>query len=194
MISSFELLQILCLKDKLFYEKKIEKQDLQDVLICLKQHISLFQDITGDSHERDCCIAFFILLKRFKAEIELQDKIENHLDQRLRFFEEQLAIVMESLENLQNTFDQENEITSAFEQKSTKITKSNKQKRVNYSRNITKVLRDWLALNMLNPYPSEIQKAQLSVKTGLDQNQINNWFINARRRILPLMRQKTQNY
>lgn len=50
-----------------------------------------------------------------------------------------------------------------------------------------KKLRDWLENNTKAPYPDEDQKDNLSMETGLSVTQINNWFINARRRILPKM-------
>ena len=36
-----------------------------------------------------------------------------------------------------------------------------------------------------HPYPSEEEKAMLCQQTNLTLNQINNWFTNARRRLLP---------
>ena len=38
-----------------------------------------------------------------------------------------------------------------------------------------------------HPYPSEEQKKELAEQTGLTLSQVNNWFINARRRIVQPM-------
>uniref|UniRef100_A0A0K0EQM6 Homeobox protein unc-62 n=1 Tax=Strongyloides stercoralis TaxID=6248 RepID=A0A0K0EQM6_STRER len=51
---------------------------------------------------------------------------------------------------------------------------------------ITK-FRAWLFQNLTHPYPSEEQKRQLANDTGLTILQVNNWFINARRRIVQPM-------
>jgi hypothetical protein len=51
---------------------------------------------------------------------------------------------------------------------------------------ITK-FRAWLFQNLTHPYPSEDQKKQLANDTGLTILQVNNWFINARRRIVQPM-------
>ncbi|KAK0408131.1 hypothetical protein QR680_003790 [Steinernema hermaphroditum] len=51
---------------------------------------------------------------------------------------------------------------------------------------ITK-FRAWLFQNLTHPYPSEEQKKQLAADTGLTILQVNNWFINARRRIVQPM-------
>ena len=48
----------------------------------------------------------------------------------------------------------------------------------------TKILRKWLTERVDNPYPDEDEKDELALQTGLRIEQINNWFINARRRLL----------
>ena len=46
-----------------------------------------------------------------------------------------------------------------------------------------KFLRDWYSINFSNPYPTDGQKQVMAHRTGLKIVQINNWLINARRRI-----------
>lgn len=65
-----------------------------------------------------------------------------------------------------------------------------KYKRSNFPKHISRILKDWLIENADSPYPTESEKQTLSDATGLDHTQINNWFINARRRILPILRNK----
>ena len=48
-----------------------------------------------------------------------------------------------------------------------------------------KILKDWLFSNCYHPYPTDADKSTLCLQTGLSLQQLNNWFINARRRILP---------
>ncbi|GLT83800.1 hypothetical protein SLE2022_020710 [Rubroshorea leprosula] len=44
------------------------------------------------------------------------------------------------------------------------------------------ILLNWWNVNCQWPYPTESDKAVLTVSTGLDPKQINNWFINQRKR------------
>jgi hypothetical protein len=49
----------------------------------------------------------------------------------------------------------------------------------------TAILKQWLFENWYHPYPTDAQKRRLGEDTGLSVPKINNWFTNARRRILP---------
>ncbi|KOS18890.1 Homeobox protein AKR [Escovopsis weberi] len=62
-----------------------------------------------------------------------------------------------------------------------------RKRRGNLPKETTDKLRAWFAKNLRHPYPSEEQKQDLIRQTGLQMNQIANWFINARRRHLPAM-------
>lgn len=46
------------------------------------------------------------------------------------------------------------------------------------------ILKSWFHQHNSHPYPTDNEKAELSKETGLHITQINNWFINARRRIV----------
>lgn len=48
----------------------------------------------------------------------------------------------------------------------------------------THVMKTWLFQHLVHPYPTEDEKRQLAEQTNLSILQVNNWFINARRRIL----------
>merc|ERR1712071_5596 len=60
--------------------------------------------------------------------------------------------------------------------------KKNQKKRGIFPKVATNILRAWLFQHLTHPYPSEDQKKQLAQDTGLTILQVNNWFINARRR------------
>lgn len=60
-----------------------------------------------------------------------------------------------------------------------------RKRRGNLPKSVTAVLKQWLVDHCRNPYPTETEKTGLKDKTGLTLNQISNWFINARRRLLP---------
>nr|XP_048307257.1 homeobox protein PKNOX1 isoform X5 [Myodes glareolus] len=64
---------------------------------------------------------------------------------------------------------------------------SSKNKRGVLPKHATNVMRSWLFQHIGHPYPTEDEKKQIAAQTNLTLLQVNNWFINARRRILQPM-------
>uniref|UniRef100_A0A7N0ULD8 Uncharacterized protein n=1 Tax=Kalanchoe fedtschenkoi TaxID=63787 RepID=A0A7N0ULD8_KALFE len=59
---------------------------------------------------------------------------------------------------------------------------SKKRKKGKLPKEARQKLLSWWELHYKWPYPSETEKVALAESTGLDQKQINNWFINQRKR------------
>lgn len=130
-------------------------------------------------------IAIMLLfLERIKTSLELEDEIVKIIDCESNRFNSNITRV---LEDLKQSFKNIQKLsgTDGF----SSIDGSIKAKRTNYPKQTSHILKKWLQENAKNPYPSDAEKALLREKTGLDATQLNNWFINARRRILPFLRE-----
>lgn len=57
--------------------------------------------------------------------------------------------------------------------------------RANHPKEVIETLTAWLAAHTENPYPTDKEKLVLMKETGLNLRQVNDWFINGRRRVLP---------
>jgi hypothetical protein len=61
--------------------------------------------------------------------------------------------------------------------------------RENLPEGTTMGLKLWLRQHLRNPYPTANEKKSLALRYNLSLTQINNWFINARRRYLKVIAQ-----
>ncbi|VUZ51688.1 unnamed protein product [Hymenolepis diminuta] len=71
---------------------------------------------------------------------------------------------------------------------------SSRTKRGVLPKRATQVMKQWLFQHLVHPYPTEDEKRQIASQTNLTLLQVNNWFINARRRILQPMLETTGPY
>ncbi len=63
-------------------------------------------------------------------------------------------------------------------------------RRKNLSGAARKVLKDYLRNNVEKPYPCDAAKKRLATAAGIEIEQVSNWFVNARVRYLPRLRQE----
>lgn len=82
------------------------------------------------------------------------------------------------------------ELASPEASKSSMLQPPRSRTRNNLPKETTYILLKWLNDHLNHPYPNSFEKTQLMLTTGLNQQQLSNWFINARRRKIKVLRQK----
>ncbi|GAB1598168.1 uncharacterized protein DDB_G0283357-like [Argonauta hians] len=89
------------------------------------------------------------------------------------------------LEVLKEQPDSMSDTGSVVSSSSNHSAKSESKKHPSLPKEAVAIMLEWLRNHKDNPYPNDDEKAMLIKQTGLTINQINYWFTNARRRILP---------
>lgn len=79
-------------------------------------------------------------------------------------------------------------LSPSFDTKNT--TEIKRKTRNNLPKETTYILLKWLNDHLNHPYPNSFEKNQLMVSTGLNQQQLSNWFINARRRKIKVLKEQ----
>lgn len=69
---------------------------------------------------------------------------------------------------------------------------SKRKTRNNLPKETTYILINWLNDHLNHPYPNLFEKNQLMASTGLNHQQLLNWFINARRRKIKMLKEQRQ--
>ncbi|KAI7848865.1 hypothetical protein BDC45DRAFT_610006 [Circinella umbellata] len=110
-----------------------------------------------------------------------------HVSRQKRTRKSTSVIQTGQLSSVQQQQQKRNHYNNNNNNKSSASTSTNgikKRQRSNLPKPVTAILKTWLTEHKEHPYPNEDEKIALVQKTGLARNQISNWFINARRRIL----------
>lgn len=139
----------------------------------------------GEDNVHFYALLIYFRLEDIKSEIQLNMNISNITSRILNSTEIYIADAAADIRTIISTANTEADLNQSNSNRKGKL------KRTNYSKGVSKTLKTWLRDHIRNPYPTEAEKIELCRITGLDHTQINNWFINARRRILPLMKKNS---
>merc|ERR1712080_77004 len=164
----------------------------QDGKLLLSMLINVMDSIRSieqlnESNEEEMLIIYF-LLERFKKTLISERECMKIMSYQQESFYDTIKSANSYFNQLKSTI-----ISGNYDGVSTQPDKESnnekpKYRRANYPKQVSLILKTWLRRNIENPYPYEKEKAMLASQTGLDHTQINNWFINARRRVLPNLR------
>ena len=79
--------------------------------------------------------------------------------------------------------------TSSKSDRESSPTQGKRKTRNNLPKETAYILLKWLSEHLNHPYPNSQEKNQLKMSTGLNHQQLLNWFINARRRKIKMMKE-----
>ncbi|KAF9587538.1 hypothetical protein IFM89_003996 [Coptis chinensis] len=154
------------------YEQELTKP-FKEAMMFLSRIECQFKALTVSSNSGDDPLfSYFYFLGHFEA-ADLNEKFEENVDVSDHYIDPQAEDRELKLKLLRKYSGYLGGLKQEFmkKKKKGKLPKEARQK-----------LHDWWSRHHKWPYPSESQKLALAECTGLDPRQINNWFINQRKR------------
>ncbi|KAI8999221.1 homeobox KN domain-containing protein [Gaertneriomyces semiglobifer] len=139
---------------------------LHYIVVAAKQHVAAFEKLLKEDSE------FEIDLSEFHSKL---DNILLHRHRKRRRNSERVGDSVLGPSSSQAT----NEPGLLDSTDNNRIAR-----RPNHPPWVTKILFTWFHEHQQFPYPTDAEKRTLCTETGLDITQLNNWFINARRRYI----------
>ena len=170
---------------------------LQDQLNNLRDHFLVVRDnqSTSPSADEKEDSEVPLVSPQIKSFLETtMSEIVRNLEQKFKhndlhkilpnsFFEKQIETVrstfLASLNRAKDDFISRNPVN---DQKIILSTKSSGRGKVKLPKTAKKVMNDWYAKNLEDPYPTHEQKMKLADQAHITLKQVNNWFINMRGR------------
>lgn len=185
-----DLIKKMAIIQKNYYEKVINEAQLFVDFGTIKEKFLALLDNANIKEKKNFVIFMIILTEKLKNSLILEQTCFNILNREYKSFVETIRKILHCNNNEKTD---KNYLNGRFHEHDSLHYNGNKLKkpqikRSNFPKHISKMLKSWLRDNIESPYPSESEKQTLSEATGLDHTQINNWFINARRRLLPLLK------
>ncbi|EPR79977.1 Homeobox protein [Spraguea lophii 42_110] len=186
--SSRTLLKKLIYLEKSFLENYISNETLEKYLKHIRNNILEHKiNIKKVESVMNDYLASMIIIERLEATIATNIKIEEQVQSLVAKF---ISFSEKASFEVINYIDETALASKNDSIKTTlKVTQAHDsyilfKKRKNFSSQAVNKLKKWIIQNKKNPYPTNEKKLQLCLETGLEPKQINNWFINARRRLL----------
>lgn len=186
-----------------YFFEHIDRKNMHSIIKQVEMEFESLQSSLTKEKDLKNVVSLFLILERLKKGLIFENYVLNIFEKEILSF----TLLLDKTTN-NSSGDKElglsnDDVNFEIIQSSSYLRKQDsnnifvqkiKNKRSNYPKKISRILKNWLKENMNNPYPSDSEKAILMELTELDSTQINNWFINARRRILPYMKSKYIKY
>ncbi|KAK6089210.1 hypothetical protein P3W45_001811 [Vairimorpha bombi] len=175
--------------EKDYLKKCIDRNMYLEIVIDVKNLYTqlLFDQNFGE--DKYYKIFLLLLLEKSYQCLSFENKLLDAVSSNLANFESRLGSLANEISFLY-TSDKNEKNYLRINGKSMSGSLSKISKRSNYPQKVLRLFKQWLKDHISNPYPSEYEKQEFCEITGLDMAQINNWFINARRRLVPRSNKK----
>ncbi|WEL38829.1 homeodomain-containing protein [Encephalitozoon hellem] len=182
--------EILVAKEK-YFQGTIDDYDLKKTILKICRYYEKYQDSNLFTDTLCHKLILILVIEKFKSLLIFEKNLIVVFDSECEKFKGKMSNIIYIMRENESQYKRKCKcLVKDDPLMFNSFTNSLSVKRTNFPREITKILRKWLREHLTNPYPSKIEKKVLSIETGLNISQINNWFANARKRILPFMKKE----